>query len=753
MTNNNPNVKAHSVSIIMNNPKMRKMIQDAINAPVGSTRREIAKNALESVHKANTKYMGGGSQDGQGGPGASGWLPDLWGGVTNAAGAVAGAVGNAYNDVSNWATNTAAPAIVKTGVGALTTPGSALEWTASRAIRPAGTDPVSWNQTGSAKLGQAADTALGVPPQGQPKAIMLKGISKNATPLPGSPAAASSGNGAATYSAAATNQNPFSFAFVAPKDTGATAINKTVNDPTVPAGSGTAITPEDAAKIGANVNTGDTSGTSGTGTGTGTNPLSTDVSLQLGAAGTILDIRSDAKKWAATFPGVPYPGGATLAGQQEKLYDTMKQQYGLDTEKQALLDKQMQGATIEQDLQTYVHGKDTYVAQVDDMIDQNLNLMATTDMSDPNVRTRMGNYMNYLYTVKGRQLSSYSDYVTKSVAQYNAEVKNMSDKYDQDYQNFQQDYSLKAAVNSEDFKNYNDAITSMYNNLDGMADKQNQSHILANQSTLSDLDVVKNSQDALNTSNGVNAKSMTVSDQTLYYAALGLDADGRKLSNTNPETGKSLNPLEVHPNPDLYGNIASFNQKGLDGTTFKGYFMNNITPDISSGVFDGKMDSSISFYNKTIEDIQNYQTQGQVSATTAQADIQSVKLAMAAGVSQGLNDYLTYIPKDSTTLNRITTLQGALSSLTGKSWFGIGGQNYGITAKDRANFITSNSKSGGSSQGLDPSLLGIIFDTYATAISKGSTTPQQFYDQRVSSDQSTMVHNIYRDVAAAYGLL
>ncbi len=63
--------KAFAISSIMKHPKLSKLIDDAWNSPAGSTKNNVARSVLKSVHKANSNYYN--VMDGQGG-GVGDWL-------------------------------------------------------------------------------------------------------------------------------------------------------------------------------------------------------------------------------------------------------------------------------------------------------------------------------------------------------------------------------------------------------------------------------------------------------------------------------------------------------------------------------------------------------------------------------------------------------------------------------------------------------------------------------------------------------
>ena len=756
MINNNHKVKSDSVSIIMNNPKMQKMIQEALDAPIGSTKRERAKAALKSVHQANLKNMDGqgGGYDGQGGiidQGLLPWLgqqaPAMWNATKQVAGNVANAVtGAAKNAVTAGAITGSELYGLGQKVGSI--PGATAQNAGAFIFGPQMTGGYT-NPTGT-PLSQTTggQVANQIATQNPLKATILNGFSSNnkvATPT------TNTSQGMSIKPSASTNitnpftgaSTPFANLFVAPLTTGKNDVASKVNNPSAPAGSVSALTPEELAALNsglsdqAGAGASDSGSSSGSSSSTGFSALQNDVNLQIGADATWLDIASDEKKWNETFPGVPYPGGASLTRQTEKLYNTLKTEANLDQQKKAILDKQAKGATVEEDFQAYVHGKDQYVKEVDNMIDSNLNLMATTDMSDPDVRARMGEYMNYLYLIKGRQLTSYADYVDKSVKQYDSELTNMQTKYDSDYKNFVEEYNNKAAITAEDYTNYKAAITSMYNNLDGADTKALQKNILQQTYDSNALDIINTINKAANTSAGVNTDPMTASEQALYYKALGMNTDGYKL----PSSDKDGNPLVTSRNADLYGEMARLAGENLRPEIFKKMFLAQIVPDVRSETATGDLSSKVAFYKKTIDSIQLAEDAGTVPQATAESDKATINLALTSGILEGLNSYLT--TAGTTGALPIVSVQSAIKKLAGVGWFTT---KSGITAADRKKFIDNNKGS------VNASLLGIIFDQYAQNMSNGFSVDSYLLD-RTSTNQSTSIGALMSDIKAQLKLI
>lgn len=770
ITNNNP--RADAANIVMNNPKLQKMITEALEAPLGSTKRQRAKAALDAINKSSANRVG--AQDGQGGIMDEGLLPWAQRVVPSAWNATKNVVGGAAKGVMDYEVQQAknlgqVAGLATSGMAGLTqkaaTVPKALSQNAGAFVfgpKQTGgyTDPsgMPFSETTGGKV---ANTLVNQNPLG---ATILTGIPKKKPGVtvnaagqgmsidPSKVSAPSALSGFADLFKG-IQKNPFTAPMISSKTAGASGDGSTItkfdmnwlpkdasgNPITTPSGITGGVTG------GATDSSSITTGSSISGSGEITDPdagsnsaypiLQQLADQRVGGAMAWNIIASDEKKWAETFPGVPWPGGATLSGQTKALFEAKKKAFDLDDQQKALLEKQAQGATIEEDFNSYLHGKDTYIKELDGMIDANLNLMATTDMSDPFTRQQMSKYMDYLYLMKGKQLKSYAGYVSESLDQYNAEVKNMGDKYDADYKNFLEEYSLEEAVTTEKYNMYKDALTSLYDNLANQEEYELKMSNLRNETLQTTYDTGLTLSGAKDSADAAKREPMTEQEKTAYYNAIGLNPDGSYLTD---KKGNAIAGLKA--NPDLYSTMANMDTNGFIGDRYKEIFLSNIPRDVSGSVYSGNIYEPMDFYKKTLDSIDAASATGTVDPSQAAYDKQVVSSAFLAGIDSGVNSYMKNT--DTGKASNVSLMKTALNDLTGKGFFS--GGSFGTTDADRKKWVDRQV-----GKGLSKDILEAIFTSYKASLSQ-NISPQQFLSDLLGDgSESNFISNMSAEVRAA----
>ena len=388
---NNPitQSKAFSVTSVMKNPKIVKLLEEALKAPAGSSKREQARSTLRSLMTLKNNMAGG---DGMGGPGVMG--------------------------VSDW-------------------------------NLPVTNTPQGVQQNLSVQPG-AGDVASGAPLQGS-ESMQLQGSS---------------------YMPQATGE--------------LSHVGKPMSATAQPE----AMPPEEKAI---------TPGVPDPSTMTGTDQYGmapyTDTresawdELPQEQFGTMIEalksgvgpeafayqIMSSKEELKKLLPGVPeedLPVGASLNNQINELRDNLKKQYQIDEQLENIRAMERKGLTIEKDMTAYIKGKDEYISQLDNMLDNAKDVRATVDMSNPGTADMMNNYITYLETMKGRQHNRYAQYVTDSINQYDTRLKILQDNYNSDKAMFLEEFNSTKPATEETYTFLKNALIDMYNNLDTMGDTQ-----------------------------------------------------------------------------------------------------------------------------------------------------------------------------------------------------------------------------------------------------------------------------------------
>ncbi len=419
MTNNiDPEIHAKSFAMesLMKNPKLAKVLFDAENAPLGSTRRASAANILKSIHRAGQNFSYA-VNDGKGGMGGSG---------------------------------------------------------GSNFFNPTPSNIFGFGQS-TLKIGSS--NGMGVAPVEQPQnPIILKSVDnmiKQPTETPPAPVTQTSGSGQSLPSVMPSTtpapkpyiQNPGSLDVYdrsgnwIDKNKAATIpnfwnqIEKTPTAPNTKLGLGTAQ-PE---------------GTSTTGT---TPSLSSDLQKYYSAnaggkafaagetsnmeeLGVKLGMTPEvAKAWAEKMP-------STFAN-PSAISDAVKKEYKLDSLYNKLMTGKAEEPLIKGDLSAYIRGKDEYLGQIDKMKSDFSTQMAKMDTSDPEVAKRAQNYMNYLTILGGRQNQRYVDYLNMAVDQWKAGLTSDEAIYNDTLKKVEDEIKNRTAS----YEEVKTMLSDMYDNVD-----------------------------------------------------------------------------------------------------------------------------------------------------------------------------------------------------------------------------------------------------------------------------------------------
>lgn len=197
------------------------------------------------------------------------------------------------------------------------------------------------------------------------------------------------------------------------------------------------------------------------------------VDAGVGADTFTWQVREDRNKLKslAKFSGLPEEAmdvfeGAGLAQHVEDLEKTLKSEFKVNALEDNLSKLQERGLTIEDDITDYMTARDQYVSQLDKMILATKDSMVTADMANPYVKKRMGNYLNYLYVTKGRHQKRYADFVSDGIKQHNLELTRAQNAYDSAFDKFDSALKSKTEIAKEDYGRFDTMISNMYGNLE-----------------------------------------------------------------------------------------------------------------------------------------------------------------------------------------------------------------------------------------------------------------------------------------------
>jgi hypothetical protein len=229
-----------------------------------------------------------------------------------------------------------------------------------------------------------------------------------------------------------------------------------------------------------------------------------------------MQLQTDTKKLEQLFPGWTkemLPEGASDSLTIGDLDKALQMEYGLNQKADKLSVLKAGANTIKDQLGDYVKDKDEYVKHVDNIIGKTQTAMANMDMSNPEVRKRMNNYLNYLFTVKGRQQIKYDEYIQRGINEFNQELRQSQENYDNAYNQYQRELSAK----TKDIEAMKDAAGEMV-------------------SAVSDLE--KNSMQLYNLKASVIKNASDIADSALKASAASGEG-WAKVSDTNQAKARS----------------------------------------------------------------------------------------------------------------------------------------------------------------------------------------------------------------------
>jgi hypothetical protein len=137
--------------------------------------------------------------------------------------------------------------------------------------------------------------------------------------------------------------------------------------------------------------------------------------------------------------------------------DKLKKELKLNELRDAMLQRTLDGKNIENDLKEEFRNRDTYVKEVDALMDSAREMRKGMDMANPMVAKDYNNYMQYLTTLKAKQQARYTDFSNSAINNFNARSTEIENKY----KLMQDEYNTEL----DRFKNEQGLNITMYNQL------------------------------------------------------------------------------------------------------------------------------------------------------------------------------------------------------------------------------------------------------------------------------------------------
>ena len=202
------------------------------------------------------------------------------------------------------------------------------------------------------------------------------------------------------------------------------------------------------------------------------------------------------RKAASELSGIPeefIPAGISLTRSLKEERERLEKELNIDQQLSNLNQMLNAGVNIDNDLSSYIKGKDEYLGAIDAMIDKarDYSFSNKIDMSNPYVANRMQNYMNYLGTIRGRQNQRYVDFLKNATDDYNAKIERMQNTVDLSISRVEDKMTDIKLMAEEDYANIKDTIYGLYDSIEGMTKLSRDELTFEGQMRNSYLDTIK----------------------------------------------------------------------------------------------------------------------------------------------------------------------------------------------------------------------------------------------------------------------
>jgi len=184
--------------------------------------------------------------------------------------------------------------------------------------------------------------------------------------------------------------------------------------------------------------------------------------------------------------------GGNLSQYIEKIDKDLRTEYNLDELENELSDITSKKENFLPTLRNYIGGRDQYLKKINKMIDRYEEKVDEYDMSDPQTAKDYENYLNYLYTLKGKQTQRYTNYLNSSISDYNADVAKLENNYNTIYKRFETARTSKVDIAKEDYENLYNSMVGLYTSLEEAPTKFANLKILNDQAGITTIDAFGN---------------------------------------------------------------------------------------------------------------------------------------------------------------------------------------------------------------------------------------------------------------------
>jgi len=485
---------------MLKNPNLSRVLDDAINSPIGSTKRQKAKSILSVIKKTNpNKVYLAPEKDGKGGPGSFSYTPTLptsntsygltpttfnpkpapaaqpgdniFSGAFNELKSIGGDIGSWWNSIPTSTTIFPAAPNLKTNIsnlGKVNSSVSDLAGLISGSIKNSALQTNEGNQSNLSSIypnlskGSPSSTITGPIMSKAPVTTPAAQSSiPNSKPIVGI-GSTSTNNGTTTEKTVTKPDGT-----VTKSTTSSPAKNIETSTPSEENTGESNISDigySTSAKTSSSVSGIKNTGPKDPGLSEAKSSVSTgDISLS--------DVQQNAQYYIDNNLGAEMYSqdmmkelqGKTLPEQLTDLQSTLKEEYGLSEllAKKNKLSEATPNAV--QDMTDYVKGRDQFISKINGLLDKTNDKAASIDMLNPDNANMINSYKQYLTVLKGRQNQQYGTYINKSIDQFNNDIKNIDTQYQNAVDMYNSAYTNEAGITSDNYNNTKKALEEMYN--------------------------------------------------------------------------------------------------------------------------------------------------------------------------------------------------------------------------------------------------------------------------------------------------
>lgn len=397
-------------------------------------------------------------------------------------------------------------------------------------------------------------------------------------------------------------------------------------------------------------------------------------------------------------PADQLPYGAMLTGQYEDLKEALRKEYDLDNLLEAQNAVIGRGVTLEGDLVDYIQKRDEFLNQTNDMIERFKDKLPTIDTSDPINAGNAQSYLDYLYTLRGRQNKRYIDYLDRSVDEYNKQLEAVTGRYETALQLYREDLSDQKELSMAEYEMRYNALSQMYQEIADAPRKQAElDNLLATGYKIR----AEAAKDAAASAGGIDWISQK--DKYKQYL-IAEDSDG--------------NEQVIVEDPLSF--FETVNSSGYDYIGAQNNLADTLYLDVKKKAMNGDSTGAIAAANKYIDMMMKYK--GQVSDETDKAYADSVINNLSQGLGTAVRSYVTQPDKLSQISNAAKTLAG------GTGWFSY-------KPISREDFVKRFQGT------LDKTLLDDMYDIFDASVRRGNDRNQVF-----PSDPQELANQLANDI-------